>query len=112
MTTPSENKKRQSYPVPKKKRLRKKFLPRRHHLDRRAAEIKAAASGADDELLSTVQTAAWLGCSTQWLTIGRHRGYGPPHEKLSHRMVRYRRGVVRAWLDTRTRASTAEGGGR
>jgi hypothetical protein len=80
----------------------------RHHLDRRAAEIKAATSGADDELLSTVQTASWLGCSTQWLTIGRHKGYGPPFEKLSHRMVRYRRGAVRAWLDSRTRASTAE----
>jgi predicted DNA-binding transcriptional regulator AlpA len=91
------------------KTKRRQTAPRQHHLDRRAAEIKAATSGADDELLSTVQTAAWLGCSIQWLTIGRHRGYGPPYEKLSHRLVRYRRGAVRAWLDTRTRTSTAGG---
>jgi predicted DNA-binding transcriptional regulator AlpA len=86
--------------------------PRQHHLDRRAAEIKAASPGADDELLNTVETAAWLGCSTQWLTIGRHRGYGPPFEKLAPKMVRYRRSVVRAWLDSRTRTSTVKGGGR
>lgn len=81
--------------------------PKRHHLDKRAAEI-ASSPGSDDELLTTVQIAAWLGVSTQWLEIGRSKGYGPPFERLSPKCIRYRRGKARKWLDGRTHSSTAE----
>jgi hypothetical protein len=93
--------KRKKKPAPAK--------PERHHIDKRAAAIAAAAAGVDDDqLLSTPQTALWLGVSTQFLEIGRHRGYGPPFERLSARVIRYRRGKVRAWLDERSHQSTKE----
>jgi predicted DNA-binding transcriptional regulator AlpA len=83
-----------------------------HHIDRRAAAIVSADAGADDELLSTPELANWLGVSTQFLDIGRSKGYGPPFQKISPRMVRYRRGDVLAWLRSRTFGSTAEYGSR
>ena len=53
------------------------------HLDKRAADLaEAAAPGGDDELLSTVQVAAWLGVSTQWVEIARLGRHGPPFKKL------------------------------
>jgi hypothetical protein len=58
--------------------------------------------------LSTVQVAAWLGVSTQWVEIARLGRHGHPFKKLGPRMVRYRRGDVRDWLRRRTRISTAE----
>ena len=81
--------------------------PKTHHIDRRANTITAVDIGADDELLSTKQVAAWLGVSTQFLEIGRSRGYGPRFTKISPRQVRYLRGDVMAWLRQRTHASTA-----
>jgi hypothetical protein len=86
---------------------RGKCPPASHHLDRRAANI-AAEPGDDDDLLTTRQTADWLAVSHQWLEIGRSKGYGPPYEQLSSKTIRYRRGKVREWLDSRTRKSTAE----
>jgi hypothetical protein len=84
-------------------------VPTKFHIDRRASAILATTAGADDdELLSTAQTALWLGCSPQWLEIGRSKGYGPPFDRISPRMVRYRRNLVRAWLDQRTHTSTEE----
>jgi hypothetical protein len=80
---------------------------RRHHLDKRAAAI-AAEPGDDDELLTVVECASWLGVSVQFLDIGRSRGYGPPFARLSRNIVRYRRAEVRAWLIERTHASTSE----
>lgn len=83
---------------------------RRHHIDRRAAETAAegAAAGGEDDLLSTSEVAEWLGLSTQWLEIGRTRGYGPRFVRLSPRRTRYLRGDVLAWLRERSHASTAE----
>lgn len=85
---------------------------RRHHLDRRADQIAAVAPGADDELLNTTAVAVWLGCSTQWLEIGRSKGptggYGPRFTRVSERCIRYKRGDVLAWLKKRTFNSTAE----
>ena len=78
------------------------------HIDKRADSILATTAGDDDNLLSTPEMAAWLGCSTQWLEIGRNKGYGPPFERLSPRMIRYRRGKVRAWLNERSHRSTSE----
>jgi predicted DNA-binding transcriptional regulator AlpA len=93
----------------KSSRASRTSAPRTHHIDRRADAILTATTGTnDDDLLSTPEMAAWLGCSTQWLEIGRAKGYGPPFERLSPRMVRYRRGKVRAWLDERSHRSTAE----
>jgi hypothetical protein len=84
--------------------------PKNLHIDKRADQVIAAGSGGEDEMLSTIQVAAWLGLSTQWLEIGRHRGYGPPFVKYGARRVMYRRGAVLAWLRQRTFASTAEYG--
>jgi predicted DNA-binding transcriptional regulator AlpA len=80
---------------------------RRHHLDRRAHAL-VLEEGSDDDLLNTQEVAAWLGVSIQFLEIGRHQGYGPRYVKIAQRLVRYRRGEVRAWLTKRTRQSTSE----
>jgi hypothetical protein len=53
-------------------------LPLRHHLDRRAAGLADEGHGDPDNLLSTPALAEWLGVSTQWLEVGRSKGYGPP----------------------------------
>jgi predicted DNA-binding transcriptional regulator AlpA len=81
--------------------------PRRHHLDRRAAEI-AAQCGDDDELLDTRQLANLLHVSTAWVEIARHEGNGPPFVRLTPRCVRYRRGEVRRWLIERSHRWTGE----
>lgn len=52
---------------------------RRLHLDKRAETLVAIApEGSDDDLLSTVQIAGWLGVTAQWVELGRAKGYGPP----------------------------------
>jgi hypothetical protein len=89
-------------------RRRQPANPRSFHIDRRAAEIVTAPVGSDDDLLTTPQTADWLGVSVQWLEIRRSRGGGPPFERLSPKIVRYRRGKVRSWLDQRAHARTAD----
>ena len=85
-------------------------VPRRHHLDRRAAAIAEAAQGAPDDLLSTRAVAEWLGVSIQFLEIGRHRGYGPKFVRIGPARIRYRRADVLAWLEERTFASTSQAG--
>jgi predicted DNA-binding transcriptional regulator AlpA len=75
---------------------------RRRHVDRRAEQLlDQVAEASDDELLSTKQMADWFGVSQQWLTHRRHFGGGPPFERLSDKVVRYRRSTVRKWLDQR-----------
>ncbi|MGJ4997830.1 hypothetical protein ACQR0Z_25635 [Bradyrhizobium sp. HKCCYLS3077] len=77
-------------------------------LDRRAQQVAQVAIGADpDLLLDTKRMAEWLGVSTQWLEIGRSKGFGPPFRKLSPKLVRYQVGEVKAWLETRSHRSTA-----
>ena len=80
----------------------------RLHIDRRAHKIVAADIGADDELLDTRQLADWLGVSTQWVEIGRHKNYGPKFTKVGPRQVRYRRGDVLRWLKARTYSRTSQ----
>lgn len=46
--------------------------PIRHHLDRRADRLAEHGQGNLDDLLNTVEVAAWLGVSIQFLEIGRH----------------------------------------
>jgi hypothetical protein len=92
-----------------KKKARHDAGPLRHHLDKRAASLLAtSAVSDDDELLTTRETAAWLQTSEQWLEIGRVKGYGPPFERLAPKIIRYRRGKVRKWLDQRSHFSTVE----
>jgi predicted DNA-binding transcriptional regulator AlpA len=78
----------------------------RHHIDRRADRLLAGEvdviEQSDDDLLSTRETAAWLGVSDQWLEIGRGKKYGPPYQKLGPRLIRYLRGDVKRWLKQRT----------
>jgi hypothetical protein len=81
----------------------------KHHLDRRAEAIAdAVGEGDSSDLLTTLQVANWLGVSTQWLEIGRSKNYGPPFVRLAPQVVRYKRGVVLAWLKQREFASTAQ----
>jgi hypothetical protein len=82
--------------------------PIRHHLDRRAADLAAAGAGNPDDLLTTGYISDWLQCSSQWLEIGRSKGYGPRFVRLSPRRVRYRRGDVLIWLTERTFSATTE----
>jgi predicted DNA-binding transcriptional regulator AlpA len=89
-------------------KLRASTAPVRQHLDRRAAAIIAANVGADDELLTTREVSDWIGNSTQWLEIGRSRGYGPPFIRVSQRVIRYRRSDVLKWLSQRTYTCTSE----
>ena len=60
------------------------------------------------DLLTTKEEADWLGTSTQWLEIGRAKGYGPPFERIGPRHIRYRVGKTITWLDERTHRCTAE----
>jgi predicted DNA-binding transcriptional regulator AlpA len=81
--------------------------PRRHHLDRRAAEI-AAKIGDGDDLLTTREVADLLGMSTQWVEIARHKGIGPAFVRITPRCVRYRRSDLKAWLNERCHRWTGE----
>ncbi len=83
----------------------------KHHLDRRADMIIAQGNTLDgaDDLLTTAQTATWLGVSVQFLEIGRSKGsYGPPHGVLAPRVIRYRRDAVNEWLWERSVARVAD----
>jgi predicted DNA-binding transcriptional regulator AlpA len=84
--------------------------PRRHHLDKRAADIaqEGAAAGGADDLLSTIELAAWLGISVQFLEIARHKNFGPRFVRLTPRRVRYLRSSVIDWLREREHQGTAE----
>jgi len=61
----------------------------------------------DDDLLTTMQLAGWLGVSEQWSELGRSKNYGPPFQRLAPQMVRYQRGSVKAWLKQREFTHTA-----
>lgn len=87
--------------------------PKKFHLDRRAAQLAAttiiqSVQPDDDELLTTKQTSQLLGVSEQWLGVRRARGDGPPFEQMSERVIRYRRGTLRGWLEKRSRLAISE----
>jgi predicted DNA-binding transcriptional regulator AlpA len=89
-----------------------KTLPdtgRRLHLDRRVeAIIAATGEGSDDDLLTTLQVANWLGTSPQWVELGRAKGYGPPFMRIAPQVVRYKRSAILAWLKDREFTRTSE----
>ncbi len=83
--------------------------PKSHHIDRRAAAIVDLLTARDpDQMLTTPETAKLLGCSVSFLEIGRIRNYGPPAQKITPKMVRYRRGDVLAWVRERAEANAKE----
>jgi hypothetical protein len=90
------------------KAYERNVLPKRHHIDRRASKIATDIDVDNDALVSTRELADQLGISTQWLEIGRHRGYGPTFVKLGPRCIRYRWRDVVTWLGERSHLSTAE----
>jgi predicted DNA-binding transcriptional regulator AlpA len=79
-----------------------------HHLDSRAPDLMTEGTGDPNDLLNTSDVAEWLGISTQFLEIGRHRGFGPPYIRVSPRRIRYRRGDVLNWLAARKHHRTSE----
>jgi predicted DNA-binding transcriptional regulator AlpA len=97
--------------------------PKRHHLDRRISQIRAAEPAGighnhppdipppqpkDDDLLTCAQVAAWLGVSVQWLEAARAKGFGPAWMRLGPRAIRYPRGGVKKFLTARARARAKE----
>jgi hypothetical protein len=58
-----------------------------------------------DAYLTTVEAAAYLKLSRQFLEIARHRGdgSGPDYIKLD-RAVRYRRSALDAWMNSHNRS--------
>ena len=62
---------------------------------------------ANKEFFTTPEAAEYLGVSTQWLEISRHRGTGPIFCKLS-RMVRYKRSDLDLFMQERTRTNTIQ----
>jgi hypothetical protein len=87
---------------------KKSASPVRHHLDRRASDILAQPSAANDALMSTKELATFLRVSDQFLEIARSKNYGPPFVRVSDRMIRYRMDDVRKWLAKRVYCGTAE----
>ena len=84
-------------------------VPKFFHIDKRAELIIERLAGMPDEmLLSTSDTALVLDCSEQWLTIGRHRGYGPEYVAVTKNMVRYSIGGLRRFLEERVHRCTSE----
>ena len=63
-----------------------------------------------DDLLTSVETAALLGIKNNTLEIWRGRGHGPAFIKLGtspQAAVRYRRAEVLRWIEQRIYASTS-----
>jgi len=57
------------------------------------------------DYLTTSQAAKYLQVSTQWLEIGRVKGYGPPFIKLS-RLVRYKKSDLDQWMGAHRQLNT------
>jgi hypothetical protein len=64
---------------------------------RRAAKAAVSDGQLQPEYLDTREAAIYLGLSTQYLEIGRHRGYGPRYHKMA-KAVRYRRADLDHWM--------------
>jgi hypothetical protein len=78
------------------------------HIDKRVDQVldDPVGEGSDTVMLTTRAVAMWLGVSEAWLEIHRLKHDGPPYHQYSNRMVAYRRGDVRKWLDSRRRFTT------
>lgn len=65
------------------------------------------APGDPDAVLTEAEAAQWLRLSVRSLQRLRLAGDGPEYLQLGERRLGYRAGALRAWLATRTRASTS-----
>lgn len=61
-------------------------------------------------LLFTAEAAYILGLSPRTLEAMRLKGGGPPYIAVTSKAVRYRRGDLEDWIDSRRRVSTSDGG--
>lgn len=59
----------------------------------------------DEILIPSHQMSAYIGLSAQTLARWRHEGKGPGYVKIG-RLVAYRAGELRRWLDGQKRQST------
>ena len=110
MWSSSPSSRRRQVSAVRKPKLAPYKVPKRLHIDRRAAKILTEADpiAEDDAIMDTGAVASWLGVSPQFLEIGRSKGYGPSFIRISGRRIGYLRRDVREWLKNRTFASTSE----
>jgi hypothetical protein len=68
-----------------------------------------AVAGLDDPdaILTEAEAAQWLRLSVRTLQRGRIAGDGPEYLQLGKRRLGYRVGTLRAWINSRQRASTS-----
>ncbi|WP_176539962.1 helix-turn-helix domain-containing protein [Bradyrhizobium septentrionale] len=69
--------------------------------------VAVSPHAADDDYLTTVEAAAYLKLSRQFLEVARHKGdgSGPDYIKLV-RSVRYRRSALDAWMSSHNRSGS------
>jgi excisionase family DNA binding protein len=72
------------------------------------ATSDAAEPAALPEILTTLEAAAMLRCSRQYLEGARVHGDGPPFTRMG-RLVRYRKTAILAWLAKHEVTSTSAG---
>ena len=65
-----------------------------------------------ERLLTRDEVEAVFGISRRYLEVSAVRGDGPPMIRVGSRMVRYRVGDLREWLDARRVSSTSDRGCR
>jgi|SRR5262245_32777419 len=82
--------------------------PRRFHIDKRAAELAVKPGKDDDRPIDTRGAADFLGVSTQFLEILRHRGGGPRYMRLGARTIRYTIRWLREWCEQRAFTHTKQ----
>jgi len=58
--------------------------------------------------LTPVQAAKYMGISEAVLRLWRSQGKGPRHFKAGEKLIRYRRADLDAWIEARLSAPTAE----
>ena len=64
-----------------------KYVQKSHFLDTRIQDLIAKIEHEGiPPTFGTEKCAEILGCSTQWIEIGRSRGYGPPYTKVTNHM--------------------------
>jgi predicted DNA-binding transcriptional regulator AlpA len=63
-----------------------------------------------DVLFTEDRAATLLSVTRRTLQAWRMRGSGPLYVKISSRCVRYKRSELLSWIESRSRASTAERG--
>jgi predicted DNA-binding transcriptional regulator AlpA len=75
-----------------------------HAVERAMSQYLAPAQ----KYLNTKKAAQYIGMSTQFLEIARHKGDGPEYLKMS-KAVRYKRSDLDAWMERFRRRHTSEG---